>query len=216
MGASTQHKPAHLNMLSARIARPAVRALSSTTPAGTIRSKHTFPKLPYSYDALEPAISAEIMELHHSKHHQTYVNGLNAAEEELKTAVQASDVKKAIELQRAINFNGGGKLNDGKLDELISRDFGSVDELKKRMNAAAAGIQGSGWAWLGVDPATKKLGLSTTANQDPLLTMIPLLGIDMWEHAFYLQHQNRKPDYLANIWKVMNFDAANERLSKAL
>merc|ERR1712093_46972 len=235
MGASTQHKPAHLNMLSARIARPAVRALSSTTPAGTIRSKHTLPKLPYSYDALEPAISAEIMELHHSKHHQTYVNGLNAAEEELKTAVQASDVKKAIELQRAINFNGGGhinhtlfwenlaptkngggKLNDGKLDELISRDFGSVDELKKRMNAAAAGIQGSGWAWLGVDPATKKLGLSTTANQDPLLTMIPLLGIDMWEHAFCLQHQNRKPDYLANIWKVMNFDAANERLSKAL
>merc|ERR1712093_389589 len=168
MGASTQHKPAHLNMLSARIARPAVRALSSTTPAGTIRSKHTLPKLPYSYDALEPAISAEIMELHHSKHHQTYVNGLNAAEEELKTAVQASDVKKAIELQRAINFNGGGhinhtlfwenlaptkngggKLNDGKLDELISRDFGSVDELKKRMNAAAAGIQGSGWAWRG-------------------------------------------------------------------
>lgn len=135
--------------------------------AASIRSKHTLPQLPYEYSALEPAISAEIMELHHSKHHQTYVNGLNTAEEQLKAALDAKDAKKAIELQAALKFNGGGhinhtlfwdnlaptsngggKLNDGKLDELVSRDFGSLDELKKRMNAAAAGIQGSGWAWL--------------------------------------------------------------------
>lgn len=149
--------------------------LSATRPmiargvaqAAARRSKHTLPKLPYEYSALEPAISAEIMELHHSKHHQTYVNGLNTAEEQMKAALEAKDAKKAIELQAAMKFNGGGhinhtlfwdnlaptsngggKLNDGKLDELVSRDFGSLDELKKRMNAAAAGIQGSGWAWL--------------------------------------------------------------------
>lgn len=221
----------------AQVARPAVRAFSNASKlsAAAARSKHTLPKLPYSYDALEPAISAEIMELHHAKHHQTYVNGLNAAEEQMKAAVESGDAKKAIELQAAFKFNGGGhinhtlfwenlaptkdnggKLDQSKLDELVSRDFGSLEELKKRMNAAAAGIQGSGWAWLGVDPNTKTLGLTTTANQDPCLSLIPLLGIDMWEHAFYLQHQNRKPDYLANIWKVINFEAANQRLTKVL
>lgn len=130
----------------------------------------------------------------------------------------------------------GGRLNDGKLDELIQRDFGSLDALKKQVNAAAAGIQGSGWAWLGVDPNTKRLAVSTTANQDPLLDLVPLFGIDMWwvavkdhsasfelnlspssrEHAFYLQHQNRKPDYLENIWKVINFETANDRLTKVV
>lgn len=109
----------------ARIARPAIRALSSSAPAGAVRSKHTLPQLPYSYDALEPAISAEIMELHHSKHHQTYVNGLNTAEEELKAAVQASDVKKAIELHRAINFNGGGECLRRDLLRPLSTQRGS-------------------------------------------------------------------------------------------
>jgi Fe-Mn family superoxide dismutase len=154
-------------MLSAT--RPFVaRAGTAAAMAGrSVRTKHTLPQLPYEYSALEPAISAEIMELHHSKHHQTYVNGLNTAEEQMKAALEAKDAKKAIELQAALKFNGGGhinhtlfwenlaptsngggKLNDGKLDEIVSRDFGSLDELKKRMNAAAAGIQGSGWAWL--------------------------------------------------------------------
>jgi len=188
----------------------------------SIRLKHTLPDLPYDYNALEPAISAQIMELHHSKHHATYVAGLNTAEEQLAEALQKKDVKKSIEIQKNLNFNGGGHINhslfwqnlapekngggqldNGLLAQTIDRDFGSFQSLKDKLNGAALGIQGSGWAWLALNPNTKVLDIVTTMNQDPLITHVPLLGIDMWEHAFYLQHQNKKPPYLENIWKVL-------------
>ncbi|KAJ7084619.1 manganese superoxide dismutase [Mycena belliarum] len=192
---------------------------------------NTLPDLPYAYDALEPYISKQIMELHHKKHHQTYVNALNAAE---ASYAKASTPKERIALQAALKFNGGGHINhslfwknlapsaekggnggvlkDGPLKEAIAASFGSLDNLKKEFNAATLGIQGSGWGWLGLNPTTKRLEIATTPNQDPLLALVPLIGVDIWEHAFYLQYLNVKADYLNAIWSVINFDEAEKRL----
>ncbi|KJA25238.1 hypothetical protein HYPSUDRAFT_37722 [Hypholoma sublateritium FD-334 SS-4] len=214
------------------ITRNALRPSLSRTFAAGKALKHTLPALPYAYNALEPYISEEIMTLHHTKHHQTYVNGLNAAEE----AYAATDsTAKHIQLQTALKFNGGGHINHslfwknlapangsggklpagGALEKAIVRDFGSFDNLKSKMNTATAGIQGSGWGWLGYDPVQKKLEIVTTANQDPLLSHVPIIGIDIWEHAFYLQYKNVKPDYLNAIWNVINFEEAEARLLNA-
>lgn len=172
----------------------AVKASSRTFAATTaVRTKHTLPDLPYDYGALEPAISSKIMEIHHTKHHQTYVNGLNQAEEQLGEAIHKNDVKSAIALQKAVNFNGGGHINhtlfwenlapqkngggeltNGALKDAIDRDFGGLDQLKQKFNAQIAAIQGSGWGWLGYNPQTKKLDIVTTANQDPLLCKLSL------------------------------------------
>ncbi|PFH53481.1 hypothetical protein AMATHDRAFT_95586, partial [Amanita thiersii Skay4041] len=191
-------------------------------------SLHTLPDLPYAYNALEPYICEEIMKLHHQKHHQTYVNGLNAAEE----AYSKSDsMKERIALQSALKFNGGGHINhslfwqnlspkselggrleDGPLKKALERDFGSVEEFKKKFNTNTAAIQGSGWGWLGYNTTTKKLEIVTTANQDPLISHVPLIGVDIWEHAFYLQYKNVKADYLGAIWHVVNFTEAEKRL----
>jgi len=228
--------PRSLNTMSfLRLARPArsfalTRSIRLAAPASS--SIHTLPPLPYAYDALEPCISSEIMTLHHKKHHQTYVNGLNAAEDSLASA---SSPKEIIALQPAINFNGGGhinhslfwtnmapvqegggKLEAGPLKSAIERDFGSLEELKKVFNAKTAGVQGSGWGWLGLNKSLKKLEVVTTANQDPLLSHVPIIGVDIWEHAFYLQYQNVKPDYLNAIWNVINFKEAEKRLQSAL
>jgi len=192
---------------------------------------HTLPKLPYAYDALEPHISAEIMELHHTKHHQAYVNGLNAAED---AYFKAPSTRDQIALQAALKFNGGGHINhtlfwknlapvkegggkfkDGKFKDAIERDFGSIEGFKKQFNAATVGIQGSGWGWLGYNPTTKILEIVTTPNQDPLLTHVPIIGIDIWEHAFYLQYKNVKADYLGAIWNVVNFEEAETRFAEA-
>jgi Fe-Mn family superoxide dismutase len=209
---------------------------SASMAAGRMatRSKHTLPDLPYDFGALEPAINGVIMETHHQKHHQTYVNGLNAAEEQLQQAISNNDVKGAIAVQKALNFNGGGHLNHslfwqnlapkksgggelsaGPLKEAIDRDFGGLDQLKSKFNAQTAAIQGSGWGWLGYNPTTGKLDIITTANQDPLLSHVPLIGVDAWEHAYYLQYKNVKADYFKNIWDVINFKTAEERLKQA-
>jgi Fe-Mn family superoxide dismutase len=193
----------------------------------------TLPDLPYAYNALEPFISEEIMTLHHKKHHQTYVNGYNSAIEALnKLMPDSSNARQQIALQAAIKFNGGGhinhslfwknlapvregggKLNPGPLAEAIDRDFGSFDNFKKEFNAASLGIQGSGWGWLVLNTSNKRLDIVTTPNQDPVLPpYVPLFGVDMWEHAFYLQYKNVKPDYLSAIWNVINFKEAEERL----
>ncbi|THH16540.1 hypothetical protein EUX98_g9289 [Antrodiella citrinella] len=214
-------------------ARSATRARFSATAAirSSAASVHTLPKLDYAYDALEPHISGEIMTLHHTKHHQTYVNGLNAAED---AYVKTDSTKDRIKLQAALKFNGGGHINhslfwknlapatqgggqlhDGPLKAAIERDFGSLGKLKEKMNATTAAIQGSGWGWLGYNQATKKLEVVTTANQDPLLSHVPIVGIDIWEHAFYLQYKNVKPDYLNAIWNVVNFKEAETRLVEA-
>ncbi|KAG6908574.1 hypothetical protein DXG01_004132 [Tephrocybe rancida] len=196
---------------------------------------HVLPDLPYGYDALEPYISRQIMELHHKKHHQTYVTALNAAE---AAYAKASTPRERIALQAALKFNGGGHINHslfwknlapsaaegkgpggalkaGALKSAIEASFGSLDNLKKQFNAATLGIQGSGWGWLGYNSSTKRLEITTTANQDPLLTLVPIIGVDIWEHAFYLQYLNVKADYLNAIWSVINFDEAEQRLVEA-
>ncbi|KIK81956.1 hypothetical protein PAXRUDRAFT_154845 [Paxillus rubicundulus Ve08.2h10] len=198
--------------------------------------QHSLPDLQYSYDALEPYISQQIMTLHHKKHHQTYVTALNAAE---LSYAKTSTPKERIALQAALRFNGGGHinhslfwknlappasegkgkggvLNPGPLKDAIDQAFGSLDNLKKEFNAATAAIQGSGWGWLGLNPSTKRLEITTTPNQDPLLTHIPIIGVDIWEHAFYLQYLNVKVDYLNAIWNVINFEEAEKRFSEGV
>nr|AGS15319.1 manganese superoxide dismutase [Pinctada fucata] len=175
------------------------------------------------------------MQLHHKKHHQTYVNNLNIAEEKLAEAVATNDVNTTIKLQSAIRFNGGGHLNHsifwetlsphasedipkGDLREMICRDFGSVEDMKKEMSAASVAIQGSGWGWLAFNPVNKHLKIVTCANQDPLEATtgnIPLFGIDVWEHAYYLQYKNVRPDYVNAIWHIVNWENVSKRLHDA-
>jgi len=203
-------------------------AIATTT---SLRSKHTLPDLPYDYNALEPVISAEIMQLHHSKHHAAYVNNLNVAEEKLHEANAKKDVSSIIQLAPAIKFNGGGHINhsifwqnlspnggepSSELLASIKKDFGSLDNLQKQLSAAAVGVQGSGWAWLGYNAQSQRLEIATCANQDPLQAttgLIPLFGIDVWEHAYYLQYKNVRPDYVNAIWKVANWKDISQRYS---
>ncbi|KAL8838264.1 MAG: hypothetical protein Q9176_005193 [Flavoplaca citrina] len=217
-------------------ARAAFRAASHVKPLSTnfVRNKATLPDLPYDYAALEPAISGQIMELHHSKHHNTYVNSFNTASEKLATAQQLNTpeaIADQIALQPVINFHGGGHINhslfwenlapkgkgggeppSGALGKAIDSTFGGLENLKKAMNAKLAGIQGSGWAWLVKDSETGGIGIKTYANQDPVVGQFkPLLGIDAWEHAYYLQYQNRKAEYFSAIWDVVNWKAAEKR-----
>ncbi|KAJ3052698.1 Superoxide dismutase [Mn], mitochondrial [Rhizophlyctis rosea] len=218
-----------------RAARTTNNARLFATAAG-VREKHTLPDLPYDYNALEPFISAEIMQLHHSKHHQAYVTGLNTAEEKLHDAVSKNDITTQISLQQNLKFNGGGTGSDtcpsshsifwtnlapqklgggeapkGALHNAITKQFGSLEEFTKTFSAAAAGVQGSGWGWLGYNKATKALEIATTPNQDPLLHLTPLLGVDVWEHAYYLQYKNVRPDYLKAVWSVVNWKNVAER-----
>jgi len=212
---------------------PAVRMAGKMGMAGAaVRAKHTLPDLAYDYGALEPAISGRIMELHHSKHHATYVAGLNAAEEKVAEATSKGDVKTAIATKALLNFHGGGHLNhtlfwenlapkssgggeppSGQLAKLIEQKWGGYDSFKKEFNASLAGIQGSGWSWLVKDKQTGDIRIVTRANQDPVVgNEIPLLGIDAWEHAYYLQYENRKAEYFSAIWDVINWKAAEKRL----
>ncbi|KAF8473325.1 Manganese/iron superoxide dismutase [Kalaharituber pfeilii] len=207
-----------------------VRRLALPAAGSGVRMKHTLPKLQYDYCALEPAISGKIMELHHSKHHQAYVDGLNDAVEKYADALQKEDVNQQIVLQSLINFHGGGHLNhslfwenlapksssggeppSGALETEINSIWGSYDGFKEAMNAALVGVQGSGWAWL-VKDETGRIGITTRANQDPVVGKLkPLLGIDAWEHAYYLQYENRKKEYFNAIWDVINWKAAETR-----
>lgn len=198
-----------------------------------VRSKHSLPDLPYDYKALEPIICAEIMQLHHSKHHATYVNNLNIAEEKLNEAVAKGDVNTQIALAPAIKFNGGGHLNhsifwsnlspnsgkpDASLAQQIEKDFNNFEEMKKRLSEATVAIQGSGWGWLGYNPKEKRLQIATCANQDPLQAttgLIPLFGIDVWEHAYYLQYKNVRPDYVKAIFDIANWEDISSRFKKA-
>lgn len=193
------------------------------------------PKLQYSYDALEPAISAHIMELHHSKHHASLVTGLNNALAAYSVASQSGDLAKQIEIQSLIKFNGGGHINHslywknlqpvslgggkmkaGVLAAAVQAQYGGLDNLKTKMNAAGSTFQGSGWLWLACDKSSKKLSIVMTSNQDPLVgSLTPIIAIDMWEHSWYLQHYNVRANYLINIWNVINFDEADARYQAA-
>jgi len=196
-----------------------------------VRGKATLPDLKYDYGALEPAISGQIMQLHHDKHHATYVNSYNAAITQLEEAQSKNDIAAQIALKPLINFHGGGHLNHslfwenlapknqgggeppaGALSKAIEQRYGSLDKFQEKFNTALAGIQGSGWAWLVKDTTTGDIGIKTYANQDPVVGQFkPLLGIDAWEHAYYLQYQNKKADYFKAIWDVINWKAVESR-----
>lgn len=202
---------------------------------GSIRYVTVTDNMTDDYGALEPAISGQIMELHHSKHHQTYVNSYNDAADKYAAAEATDDIATKIALQPLINFHGGGHVNhslfwenlapknngggeppSGALSKAIDETYGSLDDFKKKFNASLAGIQGSGWAWLVKDTQTGNIGIKTYANQDPVVGQFkPLLGVDAWEHAYYLQYQNRKAEYFNAIWDVINWKAVEQRFGKA-
>jgi len=195
--------------------------------------------LPYAYDALESAIDAETMAIHYGKHAAAYTANLNKAIAGTPAEKQNIEViLGSISTQSpAVRNNGGGHYNhelfwtiltpnkgtkpSPKLEKAINETFGSLDALKEKVNAAGATRFGSGWAWLSVDK-NGKLFVSSTANQDnPLMDVVtengvPILGIDVWEHAYYLRYQNKRPDYLASIWDIINWDEVNNRYEKAL
>ncbi|MES2122044.1 MAG: Fe-Mn family superoxide dismutase [Chlamydiota bacterium] len=197
---------------------------------------YKLPDLPYDFSALEPVIAAEIMQLHYSKHHNAYVTNLNAALDKYRDAEAKQDVAAMIALQQAIKFNGGGHVNHtifwtnlapvgkgggelpkGGLADAIAADFGSMESFIEKMSAQSVAIQGSGWGWLGYDKASRRLAIATCSNQDPLSTqgLVPLLGIDVWEHAYYLQYKNVRADYVKNIWKIVNWKNVEERFNQA-
>jgi Fe-Mn family superoxide dismutase len=188
--------------------------------------KFQLPNLPYDYAALEPVIQAEIMHIHHQKHHQTYVTKLNEALEKYEQAEEKEDLDGMISLQPAIKFNAGGHINHsifwtnlapknkgggeppkGELLNQLNREFGSIEKFIEKFNAKAALVQGSGWCWLGFCQESKSL-LGTQS-------LVPLLGIDVWEHAYYLQYKNARMDYLKAIWGVVNWMNVSERFEKA-
>jgi len=208
--------------------------MSSAVSSLSSRSKHTLPDLPYDYNALEPVISAEIMKIHHSKHHATYITNLNVAEEKLAEAKAKNDVSAIVALGPALKFNGGGHINhsifwqnlspkgggepSGDLADLIKRDFGSFENMKTRLSGSTVAVQGSGWGWLGYNKTDKRLQIATCGNQDPLEAtcgLVPLFGIDVWEHAYYLQYKNVRPDYVKNIFNIANWEDVAKRLANA-
>ncbi|AUQ23637.1 superoxide dismutase [Mn] [Dickeya zeae] len=204
---------------------------------------YSLPSLPYAYDALEPHFDAQTMEIHHSKHHQAYVNNANAALESLPEFASLSAEELITKLDQLpadkkgpLRNNAGGHANhslfwkglklgttlEGELKAAIERDFGSIDEFKTKFEQAAATRFGSGWAWL-VLKDDGKLAVVSTANQDsPLMgeaisgaSGYPLIALDVWEHAYYLKYQNRRPDYIKAFWNVVNWDEAAKRFAEA-
>ena len=197
----------------------------------------TLPALPYAFDALEPHIDSQTMQIHHGKHHQAYVDNLNKAiagtEHEDKSLEQL--VATAGKISPAVRNNGGGHWNHsffwnilsanaggkpfGKLGDAINSTFGSFEAFQEKFNAAGTTRFGSGWAWLIVKDG--KLEISSTPNQDnPLMDVAevkgtPVLGVDVWEHAYYLKYQNRRPDYLKAVWNVINWQKVEEHFTKA-
>ncbi len=197
---------------------------------------HELPALSYAYDALEPFIDKETMNIHHTKHHQTYVTKLNEA-----LAAQAELQKKTVEdlvrdlgsvpdaIRTAVRNHGGGHANhsffwkilkkdvkpSGKIIEAINATFGGQEQFKEKFSAAAAGVFGSGWAWLVASGG--KLEIMSTPNQDSPLTQgkTPIIGIDVWEHAYYLKYQNRRPEYISAFFNVINWDEVNKMLATA-
>lgn len=196
---------------------------------------HTLPALPYAYDALEPHIDAKTMEIHHSRHHQAYINNLNAALADLPElaalpleALLARIDSLPAQVQGAVRNHGGGHANhslfwqvmspqgggepDGELAAVMERDLGGLEAFKQAFTQAALSRFGSGWAWLVVD-GRGKLQVVSSANQDsPLMEgLTPILGLDVWEHAYYLKYQNKRPDYIAAFYNVIDWDEVARR-----
>jgi Fe-Mn family superoxide dismutase len=203
---------------------------------------YTLPPLPYAFDALEPHIDARTMEVHHTKHHQTYVNNLNAALEKsdhrdvaVETLIAQIDALPEA-LRLPVRNNGGGHANhslfwtimspdgggkpEGELADAIDKDLGGFDAFKEAFTKAALTRFGSGWAWLNVD-SQGKLAIESTGNQDsPLMKGIasgntPILGLDVWEHAYYLKYENRRPEYIAAFYNVIDWPEVSRRYAEA-
>ena len=200
---------------------------------------HSLPELPYGYDALEPHIDARTMEIHHSKHHNTYVTNLNTALEKHPELADksAEDLVRDLasvpeDIRTAVRNNGGGHVNHtlfwtcmspdgggapgGELAAAIDTAFSSFDSFKDRFAAAGATRFGSGWAWLCVDSG--KLVVTSTPNQDNPVSegLTPILGLDVWEHAYYLNYQNRRPDYIKSWWEVVSWKQVEKNFSAAV
>ncbi|QDU38572.1 Superoxide dismutase [Mn] [Maioricimonas rarisocia] len=199
---------------------------------------YSLPELPYAYDALEPHIDARTMEIHHTKHHQAYINKVNAAIEG-KPELESKSIEELVsdlsavpeDIRTAVRNNGGGHANhslfwtimtpgaggspSGDLGDAINSTFGSFDNFKEEFSNAAATRFGSGWAWLSIDSG--KLLVESTPNQDSPLSEghTPILGLDVWEHAYYLNYQNRRPDYISAFWNVVDWNAVGERFAAA-
>jgi superoxide dismutase, Fe-Mn family len=200
---------------------------------------HTLPELPYAYDALEPNIDAMTMEIHHSRHHQTYINNLNATLEgtgleDVPVEELVANLDRVPEAKRqAVINNGGGHANhsmfwqmmspngggnpQGDVAKAIDAELGGLEAFKEEFKKAAVGRFGSGWAWLSITPE-KKLVVENTLNQDsPLMHgNTPLLGLDVWEHAYYLKYQNKRPDYIAAFFNVVNWEDVERRYQAAI
>lgn len=200
---------------------------------------HQLPDLPYAKDALEPHIDARTMEIHHDRHHAAYVNNLNSAIEG-NSELESKSIEELLadidsvpeDIRTAVRNNGGGHANhtlfwqimgpdgggnpSGALADAINAKFGGLSGLKEQVNAAGAGQFGSGWAWLVVD-GNGELEVLSTPNQDSPLMMgkTPILGVDVWEHAYYLKYQNARPQYLSAWWNVVNWDAVGEKYAAA-
>ncbi|MCS6999836.1 MAG: superoxide dismutase [Bacteroidota bacterium] len=193
--------------------------------------QHTLPPLPYPYDALEPYIDTKTMEIHHTKHHQAYVDGLNRAEAELAKARASGDYTTVEYWSKKAAFNGGGhflhsmfweimappsKGGGGKipprLEAALNDSFGSVEAFRAHFSAAAAAVEGSGWALLHLRPSDGRLIILQAENQHKLSPwgVIPIMGIDVWEHAYYLKYQNRRMDYIKAWWNVVNWEKVED------
>jgi len=202
--------------------------------------RYELPKLSYEYDELEPFIDTETMKIHHQKHHQAYVDGLNKSLEQVGSASHPQYISSILANlksipesgQSAINFFGGGFENHrlfwetmtphsngnpgGKLEDSIDVYFNNFENFKKVFSEKAISIQGSGWCWLVFNQTYNKIEIITTLNQDSpwLFQKIPLLGLDVWEHAYYLKYQNKRPDYVKAWWNVVNWDYVENRFTE--
>lgn len=196
--------------------------------------KYILPDLPYDYSALEPHISARVLELHHGKHHAKYVEGANKALEQIDEARSKEDLTKIASLEKALAFNlsghvlhslfwenmkkGGGGKPTGQLAAMLDRDFGTFDRFKKQMNEVAATIMGSGWAALVWEPLSKRLLTTQIYDHQSNLSQggIPLMVIDAWEHAYYLDYQNEKAKFFEAIWNTWNWADIGQRLASVM
>ncbi len=199
---------------------------------------HSLPALPYGYSALEPYIDARTMEIHHTKHHQAYVDKLNTALEAYPELAE-KNVRELIadlssvpeDIRTAVRNHGGGHFNHsffwpllsldtpnptGSLSDAINESFGSLESFKEQFSQAAAGQFGSGWAWLSLTDENKLIVHSTPNQDNPVMIgWRPIIGLDVWEHAYYLKYQNKRPDYIAAFWQVLNWEQARQNFESA-
>lgn len=201
-------------------------------------TNYQLPALSYEYDALEPIITKEMLEIHHDKHHAAYVKNLNAALEKYHEAEKKRDAEKMVQLQSSVQFNGGGHINHsifwqilapiknggGQIDKsseifkAIERDFSSFEAFQENLSKQSIAIQGSGWGWLGYNKQTKNLEIQTCRNHDLISAkgVFPIFCIDVWEHAYYLKYKSARTDFVKEVWKILNWKEIEKRYKKII